>query len=56
MTADLDVVTGEELTAALDPLCRPVPLPDGSADPRPSRQRRADAHGRRTLNCLPHTG
>ncbi|MFI2839563.1 hypothetical protein [Mycolicibacterium sp. PDY-3] len=32
-TLDLDVTTGEELCAALDPLCRPVPLPDGVAGP-----------------------
>ncbi len=42
---DLDVLTGEELFAALDPLCRPVPLPDGSPDPRPTGRRRADAFG-----------
>ncbi|MFT4087260.1 MAG: DUF222 domain-containing protein [Gordonia sp. (in: high G+C Gram-positive bacteria)] len=30
VTVDLDVVAGEELTTALDPLCRPVPEPDGS--------------------------
>ncbi|MEJ9078648.1 DUF222 domain-containing protein, partial [Gordonia malaquae] len=44
-TMDLDVVTGEELNAALDPLCRPVPEPDGSPDRRSTRQRRADALG-----------
>lgn len=44
-TLDLDVLTGEELFAALDPLCRPVPLPDGSPDPRSSGRRRADAFG-----------
>lgn len=44
-TLDLDVVTGEELHAALDPLCRPVPDADGSPDPRSSQQRRADAFG-----------
>ena len=42
---DLDVLTGEELLAALDPLCRPIPLPDGSPDPRPTGRRRADAFG-----------
>ncbi|WP_395310677.1 HNH endonuclease signature motif containing protein [Mycobacterium sp. AMU20-3851] len=42
---DLDVGTGEELCAALDPLCRPVPLPDGSPDPRPIDRRRGDAIG-----------
>ena len=44
-TLDLDVTTGEELCAALDPLCRPVPLPDGSPDPRPIGARRAEALG-----------
>nr|WP_234797850.1 HNH endonuclease signature motif containing protein [Mycolicibacterium neoaurum] len=44
-TLDLDVATGEELCAALDPLCRPVPLPDGSPDPRPIGARRAEAIG-----------
>ncbi|WP_078058626.1 HNH endonuclease signature motif containing protein [Mycolicibacter icosiumassiliensis] len=42
---DLDVLTGEELQAALDPLCRPVPAPDGSPDPRPAARRRADGFG-----------
>ncbi len=44
-TLDLDLLTGEELFAALDPLCRPIPLPDGSPDPRPNGRRRADAFG-----------
>lgn len=44
-TLDLDVLTGEELFAALDPWCRPVPLPDGSPDPRSTGRRRADAFG-----------
>ncbi|MCF8612273.1 HNH endonuclease, partial [Gordonia sp. HY285] len=44
-TIDLDVLTGEELHAALDPLCRPIPSPDGSPDPRSTGQRRADALG-----------
>ena len=44
-TLNLDVGTGEELCASLDPLCRPVPLPDGSPDPRPIEQRRGDAIG-----------
>ena len=44
-TLDLDALTGEELFAALDPLCRPVPLPDGSPDPRSTDKRRADAFG-----------
>lgn len=43
--ADVDVVLGEALFAALDPLCRPVPAPAGSPDPRGPRQRRADAFG-----------
>lgn len=45
VTVDLDVLSGEELTAALDPLCRPVPEPDGSADRRSVTRRRADALG-----------
>ena len=44
-TLDLDVTTGEELCAALDPLCRPIPLPDGSPDPRSINTRRAEAIG-----------
>ena len=44
-TLNLDVGTGEGLCAALDPLCRPVPLPDGSPDPRPIEKRRGDAVG-----------
>ena len=42
-TVDLDVLTAEELLAALDPLMTPVPEPDGSPDPRPVSKRRADA-------------
>ncbi|CAN7190889.1 HNH endonuclease signature motif containing protein [Mycolicibacterium frederiksbergense] len=42
---DLDALTAEELLTALDPLCRPIPLPDGSPDPRPVGRRRADAFG-----------
>ncbi len=42
---DLDALTAEELLTALDPLCRPIPLPDGSPDPRPVGKRRADAFG-----------
>ncbi len=42
---DLDALTAEELLTALDPLCRPIPLPDGSPDPRPTGRRRADAFG-----------
>jgi hypothetical protein len=44
-TLDLDALTGEELITALDPLCRPVPLPDGTPDPRSTGRRRADAFG-----------
>jgi hypothetical protein len=44
-TLDVDALTGVELLAALDPLCRPVPLPDGSPDPRPVGKRRAEAFG-----------
>ncbi len=40
---DLDVLAGEELHSALDPLTRPVPEPDGSPDPRSPGRRRADA-------------
>lgn len=42
-TWDVDALTGEELSQALDPLCKPVPQPDGSADPRSATQRRSDA-------------
>ena len=42
---DLDALTGEELLTALDPLCRPIPLPDGTPDPRPVGKRRSDALG-----------
>ena len=45
VSMDVDALLGEELLAALDPLCRPVPLPDGSSDPRPAGRRRADAAG-----------
>ena len=45
VTLDVDVHTGEELHAALDPLCKPTPLPDGSRDPRSVGQRRAEALG-----------
>ena len=54
-TLDLDLNTGEELCAALDPLCRPVPLPDGSPDPRPIGQRRADAFGQILRTYLAHS-
>lgn len=39
VTVDLDVVAGEELSAALDPLTRPVPEPDGSEDKRSAKRR-----------------
>jgi hypothetical protein len=54
-TLDLDALTGEELFAALDPLCRPVPLPDGSPDPRPTGKRRADAFGQLVRTYLSHS-
>ncbi|EGD53931.1 HNH endonuclease signature motif containing protein [Gordonia neofelifaecis] len=44
-TLDVDALTGEELSQALDTLCKPTPLPDGSRDPRSAGQRRADAFG-----------
>src|SRR3546814_19424462 len=50
---DLDALTAEELLAALDPLCRPLPLPDGSPDPRPVGRRRADALGQLLRTYLP---
>ncbi|MFZ2509493.1 MAG: DUF222 domain-containing protein, partial [Gordonia sp. (in: high G+C Gram-positive bacteria)] len=34
-----------ELHTALDPLCKPIPLPDGSPDPRSASRRRGDALG-----------
>ncbi|GAA3951899.1 HNH endonuclease signature motif containing protein [Gordonia caeni] len=43
VTLELDVVSGEELSAAIDPLTRPVPEPDGSNDRRSAARRRADA-------------
>ena len=55
-TLDLDVLTGEELLAALDPLCRPIPLPDGSPDPRPVGRRRADAFGQILRTYLSGSG
>lgn len=55
-TLDLDALTGEELFAALDPLCRPVPLPDGSPDPRSTTRRRADAFGQLVRDYLSHSG
>ncbi|MCF6391719.1 13E12 repeat family protein, partial [Mycobacterium sp. MBM] len=55
-TLDLDALTGEELWAALDPLCRPVPLPDGSPDPRPAGRRRAEAFGQIMRTYLSGSG
>ncbi|MEX7471828.1 DUF222 domain-containing protein, partial [Mycobacterium adipatum] len=55
-TLDLDVLTGEELLAALDPLTRPIPLPDGSPDPRPTGRRRADAFGQILRTYLSSSG
>jgi hypothetical protein len=52
---DLDALTGEELLTALDPLCRPIPLPDGSPDPRPVGRRRADAFGQLVRTYLSHS-
>ncbi len=52
---DLDALTGEELLTALDPLCRPIPLPDGSPDPRPVGKRRADALGQLVRTYLSHS-
>lgn len=43
VTLDLDVVSGEELSVAIDPLTKPVPEPDGSNDRRSVARRRADA-------------
>ncbi|KAA0117396.1 HNH endonuclease [Mycolicibacterium sp. P9-22] len=52
---DVDALTGEELLTALDPLCRPIPLPDGSPDPRPVGKRRADAFGQLVRTYLSHS-
>ncbi|QBJ95281.1 HNH endonuclease [Rhodococcus sp. ABRD24] len=40
---DLDAVTGDMLQSALSPLSAPHPGVDGTPDPRPPAQRRADA-------------
>mgnify|MGYP000846363590 CR=1 FL=1 len=40
---DLDVLNGDALVTALDPLTKPIPQPDGSADPRTPARRRGDA-------------
>ncbi|KAA0114140.1 HNH endonuclease signature motif containing protein [Mycolicibacterium sp. P9-22] len=52
---DLDALTGEELLTALDPLCCPIPLPDGSPDPRPVGKRRSDALGQLVRTYLSHS-
>jgi hypothetical protein len=39
----LDPETAATVQAAIDPLCRPIPGPDGGRDPRSAGQRRADA-------------
>ena len=44
VSLDTDALSGEELSQALDPLCKPVLQPDGTQDPRSVGQRRADAH------------
>ncbi|MCV7434658.1 HNH endonuclease signature motif containing protein [Mycolicibacterium bacteremicum] len=54
-TLNLDVGTGEGLCAALDPLCLPVPLPDGSPDPRPIDKRRGDAVAQILRTYLSHS-
>ena len=54
-TLDLDALAGEELFVASDPLSRPVPLPDGSPDPRSAGQRRADAFGQLLRTYLSHS-
>ena len=55
-TFDLDILTGEEVFAALDALCRPTPLPDGTPDPRPTSRRRADAFGQIMRTYLSSSG
>ncbi|AVL99993.1 HNH endonuclease [Gordonia iterans] len=55
VTVDLDVVAGEELSAALDPLTRPVPEPDGSEDKRSAKRRRADAFTHIVRTFLSHS-
>ncbi|MGU3500241.1 DUF222 domain-containing protein [Mycobacterium sp. C31M] len=55
VTMDLDALTLEEFMAASDPLTRPVPLPDGSPDPRPPGRRRADAFGQILRTYLSHS-
>ncbi len=55
VTMDLDVVAGEELHAALDPLTRPTPEPDGAADSRSAGRRRADGFIHLVRTYLSHS-
>ncbi|MFC0314372.1 HNH endonuclease signature motif containing protein [Gordonia phosphorivorans] len=55
VTIDFDIVAAEELSAALDPLTRPVPEPDGSADRRSAKRRRADAMAQVIRTYLSHS-
>ncbi|GAA4750949.1 HNH endonuclease signature motif containing protein [Gordonia alkaliphila] len=55
VTIDLDTVAAEELFAALDPLTRPVPEPDGSNDKRSAKRRRADAMTQVVRTYLAHS-
>ncbi|MFC0315589.1 DUF222 domain-containing protein [Gordonia phosphorivorans] len=55
VTIDFDIVAAEELSAALDPLTRPVPEPDGSADRRSAKRRRADAMAQVIRTYLAHS-
>lgn len=42
-SGSFDTESANVLTAALDPLCKPAKQSDGSRDPRPAAQRRAEA-------------
>ncbi|MFC0314835.1 HNH endonuclease signature motif containing protein [Gordonia phosphorivorans] len=55
VTMDFDIVAAEELSAALDPLTRPVPELDGSADRRSAKRRRADAMAQVIRTYLSHS-
>ncbi|MFC0315774.1 DUF222 domain-containing protein [Gordonia phosphorivorans] len=55
VTIDFDIVAAEELSAALDPLTRPVPEPNGSADRRSAKRRRADAMAQVIRTYLSHS-
>ncbi|MFC0314779.1 DUF222 domain-containing protein [Gordonia phosphorivorans] len=55
VTIDFDIVAAEELSAALDPLTRPVPEPDGSSDRRSAKRRRADAMAQVIRTYLSHS-